>query len=124
MAEEIPKPAPAIMVEQPANHSWSVTVWSLDAITKARKIQSMPSMTSWKGPENWMVSLPMRSGTMQLSRDADKVFSKTGRATRLANLTLARQEGTEQQIEYIQSARERVRKEYPTPRFQEAIEYR
>jgi hypothetical protein len=124
MAEEIPKPAPAIMIEQPANHSWSVTVWSLDATTKARKIQSMPSMTSWKGPENWMVSLPMRSGTMQLSRDADKVSLKTGRATRLANLTLARQEGIEQQIEYIQSARERVRKEYPTPRFQDATEYR
>jgi hypothetical protein len=124
MADEVPKPAQAIMIEQPAADSWSVAVWSLCAAPRAKKITAMPYMSFWKGPESWTISFPMGSKTMQLSREADKVFQKNGPTTPVAPLTLARPVGIDQKITEIQAAKERVRREYPKPKFQEAIEYR
>ena len=124
MAEEIPKPAPALMVEQSANDSWNVAVWSLHAASEAKKITAMPSMSSWRGPESWIISLPTESGPMQLSREGDEIFLKNGRATLLAHLTLARPAGIDEKITEIQAAKERTRREYPAPRFRDAVEYR
>ena len=124
MADDVPKPAQAIMIEQPANDSWSVAVWSLNAESKAKKITAMPSMSLWNGPESWTISLPMGSETIQLSREADKVFLKDGRPTPLAHLTLERSVGIDQKITEIKAAHDRVREEYPTRKFQDAIEYR
>jgi len=123
MAEDIPKPASALMVEQPANDSWSVAVWSLDASNKSQ-ITSMPVMNSWRGPENWMMSIPTESGILRLSREKDEVFLKDGRAMPLAHLTLDRGEDIDEKIREIKMAKERTRNEYPVPRFHDAIEYR
>jgi len=123
MADDIPKPAQAIMIEQPANDSWSVAVWSLNAESKAKRIIAMPSMSHWNGPEHWTISLMMGPETMDLSREADEVLLHQGHVTP-SFLTLAKPVDVDQKIMEIQAAKDRVRKEYPTPKFQEAIEYR
>jgi hypothetical protein len=120
-----PKPASAIMVEQSANDSWAVTIWSLkDAGASAQKIAAMPSMHSWKGPENWAITLPLEFGTIRLSRDADKIFLEDGNIKSALSLTLTRPIGIDQKIAEIQATRERAKKEYPRPSFQDAIGYR
>ena len=125
MANDIPTPASAIMVEQPANDSWAVTTWLLnDTGSRAKKVTAMPSMHSWRGPENWTITLPVESGTIRLSREADKVFLEDGGTTPSTYLTLARPVGIDQKIVEIQAAGERVAREYPKPRFKDALEYR
>jgi hypothetical protein len=125
MADEIPKPASAIMVEQPANDSWAVTIWSLNnAGYWTKKITATPSMHSWKGPEDWTITIPVESRTIRLSREADKVFLEDDGTTPMPYLTLARPVGIDQKITEIQAARERAKREYPRPRFEDAVEYR
>jgi hypothetical protein len=125
MADEIPKPASAIMVEQPANDSWAVTIWSLnDTGSRAKKVIAMPSMDSWKGPENWTITVPVESGTIRLSREADNVHLEDGGTTPSTYLTLARPVGIDQKIVDIQAASERAKREYPKPSFQDVVEYR
>ena len=124
-ADNIPRPASAIMVEQPAKDSWAVAIWLLDGpAPRARKVTAMPSMHSWRGPENWTVTLPVESGTIRLSREADNVFLEDGGATPSTRLTLARPVGIDQKIVDIQAALERTRGEYRKPRFVDAIDYR
>jgi len=123
--EAIPTPASAIMVEQPASDSWAVTTWSLDdAGSRGNKLTAMPSMHSWKGPENWAITLHVKSGTMRLSRQADKVLLDEGRTRPLQTLTLARPVGIDEEIAGIQDARQRAKREFPRPTFQDAVEYR
>ena len=124
MGDEVPRPAQAIMIEQPAKDSWCVAVWSLSAESKAKMITAMPSMSMWNGPESWTISFPRGSKTIQLSREAEKVYLKDGRPTPLAHLTLKRLVGIEQKITEIQAAHDRVREEYPTRKFQDAVAYR
>jgi len=123
--EAIPKPASAIMVEQPANDSWAVTIWSLDSTGSRRKmVTAMPSMDSWKGPENWTITLPTESGTIRLSREADKVSFGDGGVMPSTQLTLARSAGVDQKIVDLHAATERAIREYRKPKFQDAIDYR
>jgi hypothetical protein len=122
---DIAKPASAIMVEQPANDFWVVTIWLLDDTgSGAKKVTAMPSMHSWGGPENWTITLPVESGTIRLSREADKVFIRDGGTTPSTSLTLSRPVGIDQKIADIQTARERARRDYVKPSFQDVVEYR
>lgn len=123
--EAIPKPASAIMVEQPAHDAWAVTIWSLDDTgSSGRRIRAMPSMDSWGGPENWTITVPLHSRTIRLSRKADKVLLEDGGTKPSAYLRLARPVGIDQKIAEIQGARERAKREYPRPTFQDAVGYR
>ena len=120
-----PRPASAIMVEQPANDSWAVTIWLLDDTgSRAKKVTAMPSMHSWRGPENWTITLPVESGTIRLSREADNVFLEDGGTTPSTHLTLARPVGIDQKVVDIQAASERAKREYLKPRFQDVVDYR
>ncbi len=124
-ADNIPRPAPALMVEQPANDSWAVTIWSLnDTGSGAKNVTAMPSMHSWNGPENWTIMLPVKSGTIRLSREADNVFLEDGGTRPSTYLTLERPVGIDQKIVDIQTAREHARSEYRKPGFQDAVDYR
>jgi hypothetical protein len=125
MVGKTPEPASAIMVEQPANDSWAVAIWSLsDPGSRSEKITAMPSIHSWRGPEDWTMTLPVESGTIRLSREAGKVFLENGGATPTISLTLATPAGIDQKIAEIQAARERAKREYPRPQVEDAVEYR
>ena len=110
MAAEEPKPASAIMVEQPADHSWVVTIWLFDdAWGQGGKVTAMPSMHDWKGPESWAITVPMESGTIHLSREADAISLQAGRTTPLIHLMSAKPMGVDGKVAEIGAARERMR---------------
>jgi len=72
---EIRRPAPAILVEQPANDSWAAVIWSLQESGKeSHKFNETPFMTYWKDPENWQMALPLTSGSINIGRKNDRVF--------------------------------------------------
>jgi hypothetical protein len=96
----------------------------LDATSKERKISTMPAMSSWEGPENWVISFPLESETLRLSRKKDEVFLNNGRAMPLAHLTLSRPVEVEEKTGEIQVAEDRTRRDFPVPRFRDSIEYR
>jgi hypothetical protein len=123
--EAVPTPASAIMVEQPANDSWAVTIWSLDGTgAGVKRNKSIPSMHSWKGPDNWTITLPLDSRTIRLSREANKVLLDEGGTRPLRSLTLVQPVGIDQKIAEIQGARQQAKREYPRTTFQDAVDYR
>ena len=125
MAEVAPKPASAIMLEQPAHDSWAVAIWLFeDAWTQGSKVTDMPSMHAWKGPESWRVTVPMELGTIQLSREGDTISLGAGSTTSSIHLVQGRSSETNEKVVEIKAARARMKQEYPRPRFEEAVEYR
>lgn len=124
-AGEVPKPASAIMVEQPASDSWSVAIWSLDdARSQAKQIAVVPSMQSWKGPENWTIVVPRGSGAIRLSRESDKISLAEGGASLSSMLGLAASEGIDRKVAEIYTATEDAKREYRKPRVRDEIAYR
>lgn len=125
MGEAVPNPASAIMIEQPAQDSWAAAVWAFDdGGGPGEKITAMPSMNLWKGPENWMVSIPMESGTIRLLRESNTLSLKDGNATQSIHLVQGKPMEITEKISSIASARERLRQEYPRPQFNDAVDYR
>ena len=69
------RPASAIVIEQPANDSWAVAIWSIqDGISPTSQFKGPPSMESCKGPEKWKIVLPLTSGVMNIWREDNRVF--------------------------------------------------
>ena len=69
------RPASAIVIEQPANDSWAVAIWSIqDGISPISQFKGPPSMESCKGPEKWKIVLPFASGVMNIWREDNRVF--------------------------------------------------
>lgn len=125
MAEAAPQPAPAIMIEQPAHDSWAVAVWLFDdARTQGVKVTAMPSMHAWNGPENWVVTVPLASNTIQLSREAETISLRASSTMSSLQLIQARPQEVDGKVAEIMAARERMKKEYPRPKFDDAVEYR
>ena len=125
MGEEAPKPASAILVEQPAQDSWAAAVWLFDDGWAQRgKVTTMPSMHSWKGPENWTIVVPMDSGTIQLSRNAATITLKAGSETPAVELISANAVENDREIAEIRAARERMQQDYPRPGSADAVDYR
>jgi hypothetical protein len=123
--EAVPTLASAIMVEQPANDSWAVTIWSLGETGSRKKdIRAMPSMHAWKGPEDWTIKIPVGSEEIRLSREAAKVVLDDGSSTPLRSMTLVEPVGIDRKIADIQGARQQARREYPRPSFSDAVQYR
>lgn len=116
-------PRSAIMVEQPANDSWAVVVWSLgDNRPPTRRVIAQPSMRSWKGPEKWTMVLPVESGSIRVSREGDRVVVGDDGAKSSTHLTLTRSAGVDRKISEIQDAHEQALRKYP--RFNDEMDYR
>ena len=66
---QIVKPAPAIIVERPADGNWTLSTWALsDSTTSKPILAGPPQMQRWRGAEDWEVILPTTSGTISLRR--------------------------------------------------------
>ena len=125
MGEDAPKPASAIMLEQPALDSWAVAIWLFDETWKlGSTITAMPSMHAWQGPERWTITVPMELGTIQLSREADRIALKAGKTTSSIRLVQTEPIEINDEVGKIKAAREGMKQEYPRPRFDDAVEYR
>jgi hypothetical protein len=69
-----PQPVSAIVVEQPADDSWSAVVWSWDdGITAAKQIERRPYTAAWKDAEHWNIALPIKPGLLEIQREDNKI---------------------------------------------------
>jgi len=69
------RPAPAILIEQPANDSWSVAIWSLQNASEPHlKVTAQPYMKQWKSPEFWKIAIPHASGLTVISRENERIY--------------------------------------------------
>src|SRR5262245_19159838 len=117
------RPASAILVEQPANDSWAMAVWSLnDKRSGTRRVIAAPSMHSWEGPEKWAIVLPVESGTIRLSRVANEIVLQGFDGKYPARLMLARPAGIEEKRAAVHEAHEKLSRKYP--RFGDHVDYR
>jgi hypothetical protein len=117
------RPSSAILVEQPANDSWAMAVWSLnDRRSGTKRVIAAPSMHSWEGPEKWAIVLPVESGTIRLFRVAHEIVLEGFDGKHPARLTLARPAGIEEKVAAIHEAHEKLSRKYP--RFGDHVDYR
>jgi Heparinase II/III-like protein/Heparinase II/III N-terminus len=69
-----PKPASAMVIEQPAHDSWSAVVWSWDdGVTPPQEFERRPYMTAWKDAEHWIMALPIKAGLLEIRRQDNKL---------------------------------------------------
>jgi hypothetical protein len=69
------KPAPAIVIEQPAKNSWAAVVWLLQQSKKeSHSFEDVPSMLYWKSSDNWHIDLPLSSNQIQVQREDNYIF--------------------------------------------------
>ncbi len=123
VVDDFIRPATAIVVEQPANDSWSMAVWSLnDNRAGTGRVIAAPSMYSWEGPEKWIIALPVESGTIRLFREANEIVLEGVDVSYPAHLTLTKPAGIEEKIAAIHGAHERVSRKYS--RIGDHIDYR
>ncbi len=123
VASGVPRPASAIVVEQPADGSFAVAVWSLDdGRPETRKFTSPPSVVSWKGPEQWTIALPLESGSVQLSRESDRVSLADADAKGSSQLILSSPGPVDAQRAAIRDAHLKALVTYPG--FSDHIDYR
>lgn len=72
-----PTPAPSLLVEQPSNGSWAVTVLALEKDCKER-FADQPKLSDWKGANGWTVNLPLKEGGVEVKRAGNSVSVKDG----------------------------------------------
>jgi len=120
-----PKPAWAIVTEQPAANSWSLLIWFLGGDSGASQLYGAPQMV-WNGPEDWRISIPLQSGQLQtIVREGPQVsVSASGSKARSASIVLqpARSHQIEAERQSILAAHARALEVYPTSR--DLLEYR
>jgi hypothetical protein len=117
------RPTSALVIEQPANDSWTAFVWSLsDSRSGARHVIAQPSMRLWEGPEKWTMMLPTGAGFVRASRHADRISVRDYDAANDIQLTLTKPAGLEQKALELQNAHERALRKYPT--FDDYMDYR
>jgi hypothetical protein len=72
----IVRPAPAVVIEQPADGSWALASWSLtDGPGSELELVGAPRMHRWEGAEDWEVILPTTAGPVMLQRHHGQIHS-------------------------------------------------
>ena len=62
-----PMAAPSLVVEQPSDNSWAVTVLSLED-TCEQRFATQPVVVDWQNSDRWKVNLPLISGDINIER--------------------------------------------------------
>lgn len=76
------EPADALVLEQPANNSWSAAIWSLGGMdSSSLNFSKQPYMKHWVSPEAWKIVLPAAAGPISIWRDYDRVYINDGSKT-------------------------------------------
>ena len=60
-----PKPAPALLIRQPARDAWSLALLALEPDCKAR-LAGPPTLTNWRGPDRWKATIPLGAEIAQI----------------------------------------------------------
>jgi len=109
-----PRPAPAIVIEQPARDSWSIVVWSL----AGRQINSSHSLTdpqvlSWKDPDDWSVELGGESEVRQVTHEPRRITVRDARNSVIESLELAPAPDVTDLVAQIDAAFAKAQSQYP-----------
>jgi len=114
------RPAPAIVIEQPANDAWAAAIWLLQKQGEESQIfNNAPFMKYWKNSENWRIELPLDSSLMNIWREDDRIFVKedaTGSGIK-KELLLSEPPQITEKIAEIHTAYENAAKKYPRKRY-------
>lgn len=122
------RPASSIVIEQPANNSWAVSIWSMqNGIVPNLQFKGPPFMEEWKSPEKWKLVLPLIYSQMNICRHHNRVFVNEdvngGVDPKKLILSEASQQGhslAEIRIGYENTARKYPRKRYLMDRLSRA----
>lgn len=110
-------PASAIVVDQPANNSWAVAIWSIrnGAIGPTVRFKGLPSMENWKDAENWHIMIPFASGLMMISREGDRicVMGNIGGGRGPKELILSESQQISKELTEIYNGYENAQTKYP-----------
>ncbi len=89
VVKSVPRPAPALRVEQPAGKAWLVLVLSTaDPNSPQAYAGAAPRVVWGDTPETWTVTLPLASGQLSISRADRRLAVKQARGTSTATSTL------------------------------------
>ncbi len=109
-----PRPAPAIVIEQPATDSWSMVVSSLDAsqVDSTRPV-SDPQVLSWKNSDDWSVRLGAGSEVRELGRQQRRITVRDARGGVIETLELTPAPDVTDQVTRIDAAFATAQRAYP-----------
>jgi hypothetical protein len=110
------RPASSIVVEQPADNSWTVTIWSLDdGYGSTLRVTGQPYMQEWKGSEDWDIMLPLALGPMRIWRKSNHigVNGPSGSSISEEITLLMRQPDLEHRFSTLRSRYEAAENKYP-----------
>lgn len=62
-----PREAPALLVRQPSDDAWSLTVLALEKDCKER-LAGPPKLTDWQTSDRWKANLPLNEGALTIQR--------------------------------------------------------
>jgi Heparinase II/III N-terminus/Heparinase II/III-like protein len=121
-----PTPTNAIVTTQPTQEPWAATVWVLDGDSQAKPERNSAASVEWKSPQTWNVRVPMKNGSLLLTREGDRISaSENGASEAGAPILEALRPtgiGEAAEIESINANFEAEARKYP--RFRELYEYR
>jgi hypothetical protein len=110
-------PAPAIVVEQPAEDSWVVSLWSLRSSDAGGYLDvDQASMTRWKGSDSWEVRIPIAGNgeAVSLARNGDVLIWSGSRTSPARTLQLEQPSDVQSSIAKIDRALQRNIARYPS----------
>ncbi len=109
-----PRPAPAIVIEQPARDSWSIVVWSLEAgQVDSTRLLTDPQVLSWKDPDDWSVELGRASGVRAVEREQRRITVRDARNRVIETLELTPAPEVIDQVAQIDAALAEAQRAYP-----------
>jgi hypothetical protein len=114
VADGIPTPAPAIVIEQPGEQSWSIVVWLLDG-AQADSTRSLitPQVGSWQGPEEWRVEFGRGSDRRDVGREHHRITVRDAGSRPIETLELTPAPDVTDHIRRIQAAFAKAQGAYP-----------
>jgi hypothetical protein len=120
----VPRPAPALVVEQSSNDSWSAGVWILqkeDGIPTPAI--GAPPRFSWRNPQDWELALRYVNNTVSVVRNGSRiVFGDSANGGKTEVLELKSSGDYRAEVEHLHRAYSQVAAKYP--RFKDLLPYR
>lgn len=83
VVDYVPQPAPAVVVDRPADGSWQLVSWSLADNAGNTPLSEIglagpPHMQRWVGVDDWQVLLPTATGTVSITRSGGRIDMMSG----------------------------------------------
>ena len=109
-----PRPAPAIVIEQPARDSWSIVVWSLEGSqVDSTRFRTDPQILSWRNPDDWSVELGGESEVREVGREQRRITVRDARNSVIETLELTPAPDVTEQVARIGASLAKARRAYP-----------